>query len=79
MLLLELSGGDCEAGIALGFTRLQRLRRIVVPQALPRMIPPLGNLAIELLKATALVSPPTLWSRAGPQALPLRRWTVTTP
>ena len=54
--VLAVPRGQREAGIALGFTRLQRLRRIVVPQALPRMIPPLGNLAIELLKGTALVS-----------------------
>jgi len=45
-----------EAAVALGFSPGLRLRRILLPQALPRMIPPLGNLAIELLKGTALVS-----------------------
>ncbi|GAA1931725.1 ectoine/hydroxyectoine ABC transporter permease subunit EhuC [Streptomyces sodiiphilus] len=45
-----------EAGIALSFTRLQRLRRIEIPQAWPEMVPPFNNLAIELLKGTALVS-----------------------
>ncbi|MBV9050839.1 MAG: ABC transporter permease subunit, partial [Hyphomicrobiales bacterium] len=34
----------------------QALRRIVLPQALVPMIPPWGNLFIELLKTTALVS-----------------------
>ena len=32
------------------------MRRIVLPQALPAMLPPAGNLCIELLKNTALVS-----------------------
>jgi polar amino acid transport system permease protein len=45
-----------EAGIALGFTRMQRLRRIEIPQAWPEMVPPFNNLLIELLKGTALVS-----------------------
>ncbi|SFD33664.1 ectoine/hydroxyectoine ABC transporter permease subunit EhuC [Streptomyces aidingensis] len=45
-----------EAGIALNFTKLQRLVRIELPQAWPEMIPPFNNLAIELLKGTALVS-----------------------
>ena len=45
-----------EAGIALSFTRMQRLRRIEIPQAWPEMIPPFNNLLIELLKGTALVS-----------------------
>jgi polar amino acid transport system permease protein len=37
-------------------TRSQALRRIILPQALVAMIPPWGNLFIELLKSTALVS-----------------------
>ncbi|UCM88289.1 ectoine/hydroxyectoine ABC transporter permease subunit EhuC [Streptomyces marincola] len=45
-----------EAGVALGFTKFQRLRRIEVPQAWPEMVPPFNNLLIELLKGTALVS-----------------------
>ena len=32
------------------------MRRIVVPQAVPAMLPPAGNLLIELMKNTALVS-----------------------
>ena len=32
------------------------MRRIILPQAMVAMIPPWGNLFIELLKATALVS-----------------------
>ncbi|MFD9000535.1 ectoine/hydroxyectoine ABC transporter permease subunit EhuC [Streptomyces sp. NPDC059582] len=45
-----------EGGIALGFTPWQRMRLILLPQAVPEMIPPFCNLLIELLKGTALVS-----------------------
>ncbi|MGW6460159.1 ectoine/hydroxyectoine ABC transporter permease subunit EhuC [Streptomyces sp. NPDC055078] len=45
-----------EAGIALSFTPAQQLRKIILPQAWPEMIPPFNNLLIELLKGTALVS-----------------------
>ncbi|MFE0422501.1 ectoine/hydroxyectoine ABC transporter permease subunit EhuC [Streptomyces sp. NPDC058953] len=48
--------GQREAGVALGFTQGQQLRKVVVPQAWPEMIPPFGNLLVELLKGTALVS-----------------------
>ncbi|MER6910658.1 ectoine/hydroxyectoine ABC transporter permease subunit EhuC [Streptomyces sp. NPDC000594] len=48
--------GQREAGVALGFTPAQRLRRIVLPQAWPEMIRPFNNLLIELLKGTSLVS-----------------------
>jgi polar amino acid transport system permease protein len=52
--------GQWEAAIALNLTRVQTLARIVVPQAAVAMVPPWGNLLIELLKATALVSLITL-------------------
>jgi polar amino acid transport system permease protein len=45
-----------EGGIALSFTPWQRLRLILLPQAVPEMIPPFSNLLVELLKGTALVS-----------------------
>ena len=45
-----------EGGIALSFTPWQRLKLILLPQAVPEMIPPFSNLLIELLKGTALVS-----------------------
>ena len=44
-----------EGGIALSFTPWQRMRLILLPQAVPEMIPPFSNLLIELLKGTALV------------------------
>ncbi|MFJ5675082.1 ectoine/hydroxyectoine ABC transporter permease subunit EhuC [Streptomyces sp. NPDC093097] len=48
--------GQREAGIALSFSPGQQLRKIVLPQAWPGMVPPFNNLLIELLKGTALVS-----------------------
>ena len=52
--------GQWEAATALNMTRVQMLRRIILPQAFVAMIPPWGNLFIELLKSTALVSLITL-------------------
>lgn len=52
--------GQWEASRALNLTRMQALRRIILPQAFVAMIPPWGNLFIELLKSTALVSLITL-------------------
>lgn len=49
-----------EAALALNFTERQTLWRIVLPQAALAMLPPFGNLLIELLKNTALVSLITL-------------------
>ncbi|MFF5987931.1 ectoine/hydroxyectoine ABC transporter permease subunit EhuC [Prauserella flavalba] len=48
--------GQIEAAIALNFTPLQRLRKVILPQAVVAMIPPFTNNLIELLKATSLVS-----------------------
>jgi polar amino acid transport system permease protein len=48
--------GQVDAATALDFSPAQRLRRIVLPQALPLMLPPFGTLLIVLLKASSLVS-----------------------
>ncbi|MFF4500144.1 ectoine/hydroxyectoine ABC transporter permease subunit EhuC [Streptomyces sp. NPDC001401] len=45
-----------EAGIALSFSPAQQLRKIILPQAWPGMVPPFNNLLIEMLKGSALVS-----------------------
>lgn len=45
-----------EACIALNLTRRQAMRHVILPQALPLMLPTFGNNAIELLKGTAVVS-----------------------
>lgn len=52
--------GQTEATIALNMTDRQRLRHVVLPQAIPIILPPFGNLTIEILKGTALVSLITL-------------------
>lgn len=49
-----------EAAKALNFTARQTLWRIALPQALPEMMPSFGNLAVQNLKDTALVSLITL-------------------
>ncbi|MGD9290270.1 MAG: ectoine/hydroxyectoine ABC transporter permease subunit EhuC, partial [Desulfobacterales bacterium] len=48
--------GQYEAAIALNMPPFKRMRRIIFPQALLKMLPPWGNLLIELLKSTALVA-----------------------
>ncbi|WP_406169528.1 ectoine/hydroxyectoine ABC transporter permease subunit EhuC [Streptomyces sp. NBC_00996] len=44
-----------EAAVALNMTPLQRMRRVILPQAWVQMIPPFTNLLIQLLKATPLL------------------------
>ncbi|WP_338682462.1 ectoine/hydroxyectoine ABC transporter permease subunit EhuC [Streptomyces acidiscabies] len=53
--LAAVPGPQREAAVALNFTPLQRLYRIVLPQAWPQMIPPFTNLLIQMLKATPLL------------------------
>ena len=48
--------GQMEAGRSLGMTWMQTMRYIIVPQAFKRVIPPLGNEFIALLKDSSLVS-----------------------
>jgi polar amino acid transport system permease protein len=45
-----------EACIALNLSKMQALRHVILPQAVVVMLPTFGNNAIELLKATAIVS-----------------------
>ena len=45
-----------ETARALNFTSRQTLWRVALPQALPEMMPPFSNLAVQNLKDTALVS-----------------------
>jgi len=52
----SLPAGQLEAGKAMGLTSLQRFRLIVVPLALPRMMPPWTNTAVEIIKGSALAS-----------------------
>jgi polar amino acid transport system permease protein len=52
--ILSVSEGQVEAASALGMTRLQAMRRIVLPQAMRVIIPPTGNETISMLKTTSL-------------------------
>lgn len=54
--LQAVRSGQLEAGLSLGLTPRQALWRVRLPQALPEMMPSLGNLAVQNLKDTALVS-----------------------
>lgn len=45
-----------EVATALNFTPRQTLWRVVLPQAIPEMMPPFGNLAVQNLKDTALLA-----------------------
>ena len=45
-----------EAAVALNYSRWQRLRHVVLPQALLIMLPPMGNLGIDCVKISATVS-----------------------
>ncbi|MGM0903243.1 MAG: ectoine/hydroxyectoine ABC transporter permease subunit EhuC [Bacillota bacterium] len=58
--ILAIPNGQTEASIALNLTRWQRMRLVILPQALRIMLPGFGNNAIELLKGTSLVSLITL-------------------
>jgi polar amino acid transport system permease protein len=52
----SVSHGQAEAADALGMTYRQKMRRVVLPQALRVVIPPTGNEFIAMMKDTALVS-----------------------
>jgi polar amino acid transport system permease protein len=54
--ILSVDEGQNEAAHALGMTRIQTMRRIVLPQAMRVIIPPTGNETISMLKTTSLVS-----------------------
>jgi len=53
--------GQYEAALALNLSPFTRMRRIIFPQAILLILPPWGNLMIETLKATALLSLITIW------------------
>ena len=53
---LSVDEGQTEAAQSLGMTRLQTMRRVVLPQAMRVIIPPTGNETISMLKNTSLVS-----------------------
>jgi len=52
----SIDRGQMEAAKALGMTYGQAMRRIILPQAYRRLIPPMGNEFIALLKDSSLVT-----------------------
>ncbi|MDG4800329.1 amino acid ABC transporter permease [Micromonospora sp. WMMD980] len=54
--ILAVDQGQTEAAAALGMGPTLTLRRVVLPQAMRVIIPPMGNETITMLKSTALVS-----------------------
>jgi polar amino acid transport system permease protein len=54
--ILSIDKGQWEAATALGMSRTLALRRIILPQAVRRVLPAWGNYFVALFKATALVS-----------------------
>jgi len=54
--IMSVDPGQREAGVALGLTRAQTMRRIILPQALRVIVPPTGNQIVGMLKLSSLAS-----------------------
>jgi polar amino acid transport system permease protein len=54
--IISVDEGQTEAAQSIGMSKLQTMRRIVLPQAMRIIIPPTGNETISMLKTTSLVS-----------------------
>jgi polar amino acid transport system permease protein len=54
--IISVDEGQADAAQSLGMTRLQTMRRIVLPQAMRVIIPPTGNETISMLKSSSLAS-----------------------
>jgi His/Glu/Gln/Arg/opine family amino acid ABC transporter permease subunit len=54
--LTSIRPGQMRAALALGMSRFQAIRTIILPQALIRMLPPLGSLIVIAVKDSAIAS-----------------------
>lgn len=54
--LSSIGKGQWEAAMSLGMPRSKALRRIIIPQAIIRVIPPLGTFWVSLFRDSALVA-----------------------
>jgi polar amino acid transport system permease protein len=54
--ILSVPHGQLDAAASIGMTRLMTMRRVVLPQAMRVIIPPIGNETIGMLKTTSVVS-----------------------
>lgn len=52
----SIDKGQMEAALSLGMSYAQAMRRVILPQAYRRLLPPMGNEFIALMKDTSLVS-----------------------
>jgi len=52
----SIARGQVDAGKAIGLSFVQRLRHVIVPQALRRILPAWVNTAVEIVKSSSLVS-----------------------
>jgi polar amino acid transport system permease protein len=74
--ILSFPLGQRHAGLALGMTGTQVMTRIILPQALVRMLPPTASTLISLVKDSSLVSiismPELMWQTQSLAAFTLR-------
>jgi len=54
--IISVDEEQSDAAAALGMTRMQTMRRIVLPQAMRVIVPPTGNETISMLKTSSLAS-----------------------
>jgi polar amino acid transport system permease protein len=54
--ITSIPAGQAQAAMALGMTRAQLYRRVLLPQAIARVIPPLGSYWVSLFKDTSLLA-----------------------
>jgi His/Glu/Gln/Arg/opine family amino acid ABC transporter permease subunit len=74
--ILSVATGQLHAALALGMTGAQALRRIILPQAVVRMLPPIASTFITLVKDSSLVSlisvSELMWAAQSLSAISLR-------
>jgi polar amino acid transport system permease protein len=57
--------GQWEAATALNLTRMQTYRDIIIPQAVPRIVPAMGNYLVAMIKETPVLSVITVLEMMG--------------
>ncbi len=74
--IVSVDKGQTEAALALGMTRGQTMRRIVLPQAMRVIVPPTGNETIAMFKDTSLLSALPWLARCTSNSMPSARPTT---
>jgi polar amino acid transport system permease protein len=57
--------GQWEAATALNLTRMQTYRDVIIPQAIPRIVPTMGNYLVAMIKETPVLSVVTVLEMMG--------------